>query len=120
MALGLIYFASIVSVDFSQKGLPVKFLKDPKKNGKATNQLVSAIPMTGETLTKILRGEYEKDPVKGLADSKKELVENQGFADFKTKKGEKELLAVLRGTKRFVGETDHPEGLETVPDGKPN
>jgi hypothetical protein len=98
------------------KGRIVKFLKSPKKNGKASNVLISAIPMTGETLTKILRGVFEKDPVKGLADSKKELIENQGFSDFITKKGEKELLAVLRGEKKFVGETNHPDGLETVPE----
>jgi len=65
----------------------VKFLKAQKKAG-ASNALLSAIPMTGETLTKILRGAYEKDPVRGLAESKKELVVHQGFESFKTKKGE--------------------------------
>ncbi len=93
----------------------MKFLKTQKKAG-APNALISAIPMTGETLTKVLRGAYEMDPVKGLAESIKELVAHQGFESFKTKKGEAELLAVLQGAKKFVGETTDPSGIETVPD----
>jgi hypothetical protein len=93
----------------------VKFLKTPIKKG-SSNTMMSSIPMTGASLTKILRGVYSRTPKTALTEAKKELVDNQGFADFKTKKGEKELLDVMRGTKMFVGETDHPDGLETVLD----
>jgi hypothetical protein len=93
----------------------MKFLKTPIKKG-SSNAMMSAIPMTGESLTKILRGVYSRNPQTALAEAKKELVDSQGFVDFKTKKGEKELMAVMRGTKMFVGETTLPEGLETVLD----
>jgi len=90
----------------------MRFLKKEAKGG-SKGGLVTSIPMTGETLTKILRGMYARDPKKAVVEAKKELVDHQGFEDFKTKKGEKELLDVLKGKKRFVGETTHPEGLST-------
>ena len=93
----------------------MKFKKTPIQKG-SSNAMMSAIPMTGESLTKILRGVYSRNPQKALAEAKTELVDNQGFGDFKTKKGEKEIMDVMRGVKMFIGETTLPEGLETVLD----
>jgi hypothetical protein len=99
---------------YSSRGWDLKFQKVAVKRGAVR----TSVPMTGEVLTKVLRGVYKTDPKKALFEATKELVENQGFAAFKTKQGEKELLEVLKGKKKFVGETNHPDGIETAPDPK--
>lgn len=96
----------------------MRFKRETKGRATPPSGAMTSIPMTGDALTRILRDVYRRDPATALAQARKELVDNQGFSGFKTKAGGIEILAVMKGDKRFTGATDEPEGLETVEENK--